>query len=42
MAKFSGLISSIESLIQLLDLEEESMMIPKEKIAREQAIVEII
>lgn len=35
MIKFSGLIYAFESLIQYLDLEEESEMIPKENPGRE-------
>jgi hypothetical protein len=42
MIKFSGLEGAINGLVELLELEEESMMIPKEKNAREQAIREII
>jgi len=35
MLKFSGLLPSFQGLIKLLDMEEDSMMIPKEKPARD-------
>jgi len=35
MIKFSGLQTVLKGLIELLDLEDESMMIPKEQKARD-------